>query len=203
MKKNKKNIILHVGLHKTGSRFLQRQILPFIKDIYCTGIYKQKFDNVLISEKTNKYNAQSYYIKEIKYEISFAVCTTMSLIMDLNGNVLYSDSDISPSCYINIFPQNNKSYILISWFKEHDETYSQFINSIKNQENKLFIYLNNFIPLFVRNTVLSPRLWLNWNCEQQNEYKDLSINSIPLRLDEILSKYYMFEKRAYNLFEKH
>ena len=41
---NKKNIILHVGAHKTGTTFLQKQVFPFLKNVYYTGLYSKNFD---------------------------------------------------------------------------------------------------------------------------------------------------------------
>ena len=158
-----------------------------------------KFDKVIISSSPNKYDAQKSFLLELNYEINFAVSTTMPIITDLEGNLLPYTHDNRPYSYISIFPNHNKSFILISWFKEDDYTYSEFVKSInKNSEDKLLIYLNSFIPLFVRNTVISPRLWLNWNEEQRNEYKTMSIDSIPLNATQILDQYKLTDYRKFN-----
>lgn len=123
---------------------------------------KQAFDTVLLSEN---YDAISYSIWEIPYEISFAISMMHELEYDIQGNrindLLHNDNVYS--IYLNIFPAENKSYCIWSWLKDNGAVFTKFIEQflsleISDREN----YLNNNLPRWSDSLVISPRLWDSW-----------------------------------------
>ncbi len=54
MKSEKTDIVIHVGLHKTGTTFLQRQVFPYIQDIHFVDKEESiRFDMKLEKNKIN------------------------------------------------------------------------------------------------------------------------------------------------------
>ncbi len=66
--------------------------------------------------------------------------------------------------FFTIFPDESKSYILVSALKEDLDTYGQYFDQLRNSPIGLIkYYINVFIPLSTQNLIISPKLWDSWS----------------------------------------
>ena len=63
-----------------------------------------------------------------------------ALEYDLEGNLLNditsTEEDRMKNIFLTIFPEDNKSYIILSWLKEDGETYKHFKEQVKELKNE-------------------------------------------------------------------
>ena len=73
--------------------------------------------------------------------------------------------------YITIFPEQDKSYIILSCLKSDYNIYKNFFEQLNSADiNKIKHYFSLVLPLYSENIVISPRLWERWSEEQQCAY---------------------------------
>ncbi len=163
--------------------------------------YKTEFDDILLSKKYHKLETISI---ELNYEVKFAVNSFFQLEYDLNNNLLnnFSDFDklIKP-LMLNIFPQNGKSYILLSCFKQDIFLYKEFLETIKKmKKEKLFLTLNNLIAFYCENFVISPDFFDKWSEREKTNFLYKYDISGAFRIPG--SIFDLKEKCVYNLFKE-
>lgn len=130
-------------------------------EMYDMNLYKEKFDYIILHENYDCINSR---IIELEKAYDFAVTTMFVPTRDLNGKELndaYSlEETRQKACFITIIPSNNRTIIIISWLREDGEVLEEFINQIMSlKESELKCYLNNILPMYTENIILSPRLW--------------------------------------------
>ena len=128
---------------------------------------KQMFDAALLSEKYDMINS---VVWEIPYEISFAVSMMHELEYDILGRQIFDTQKVEcfPKIYLNIFPDNGKSFCIWSWVSIYDNLYNPFSEQfMKLEEKDKKNYLNNNLPRWTDSIVVSPRLWERWGSEIQ------------------------------------
>ncbi|WP_176525723.1 SEC-C metal-binding domain-containing protein [Priestia megaterium] len=172
--------------------------------------YKEIFDGILLECKFSRINS---YVIEFNYEIDFAICSGFNLEYDLEGkqmNNIYSTEDERiKMIFLNIFPANNKSYFIFSWLKEEDYFFVDFIEQLKSLGlNQFQNYINNLLPFYSENFVLSPRLWNKYDRRQKKELLNKFLSDFPNNPEEALFNNFKNNKRNllvetnYNLFLK-
>lgn len=73
--------------------------------------------------------------------------------------------------YLSVFPENNKTYAIISWIKEYDALFSSIykkLSSLTESEKKN--YINNTIPIITENVVIKPSSWDKMSEAQKEEF---------------------------------
>lgn len=134
---------------------------------------KQIFDASLLNQK---YDIFCSLIWELNYEIEFSATFMSALEYDLEGNMINdvtsTDEERLKSIFFNIFSDNKKSYIVISWLNEDEDVYKDFKNQMQklNDEERLIV-ISNLIVNHTENLVISPRLWDRWSDESKEEFK--------------------------------
>src|SRR5699024_5803725 len=126
-----------------------------IKDIFDRSINNNEFD---ILENI---------VWKLDYEIDFSTTSMFALEYDLEGNLLNditsTEEERMKNIFLTIFPEDNKSYIILSWLKEDGETYKNFKEQVKELKNEEVItFFNNLIVNNTENIAISPRLWNKW-----------------------------------------
>lgn len=134
---------------------------------------KQIFDSNLLNQK---YNIFCSLIWELDYEIGFSATFMSALEYDLEGklinDVMSTSEERLKNIFFNIFPDNKKSYILISWLNEDKEVYENFKYQMETLNDKERIsVISNLIVNHTENIVISPRLWNKWSYESKEEFK--------------------------------
>ena len=135
------------------------------------------------------------------------------LSFDLKGNQIsnvWSSTERMKNIYVSIFPENGKTYILISWLKEDscielDKFRNQF-NALKNDGEILLRVLNNMVACQTDNIVFSKKLLDKWGKEKR-EFFLVQLGSIFWNLNGknvglLIEKNLMQFKCKFDLFEE-
>lgn len=131
----------------------------------------------------NNYDILESYVYEFNATYDFAVTTTFNPAFDLQGkllNDLYSNNmERLKPVFVSAFPNNSKFYVILSCLKIDYITLKSYFDQIKslNEEN-LKIFLNNLLPTFSENIVLSPKLWNKWTHFSKLEYEKMVTGEI-------------------------
>lgn len=150
--------------------------------------YMDIFNNSFIN---NNFDILENYVFEFNERYDFAVTTTFNPTYDLNGeqiNDIYStDEQRLKGVFFSVLPTQDRSYMILSCLKEDYKTLESYFSQIKSlNENNLKIFLNNALPTFSENIVLSPRLWNKWTNFSKREYEKIVSGEIG-QFDQLLS----------------
>lgn len=131
------------------------------------------FNNAFIG---NDFDILENYVLKFDQTYDFAVTTTFNPTFDLNGNMIndiYSTDPERLKCvFITFLPTTDKSYFILSCLKQDYMQLCTYFNQVKKlTEDQLKTFLNNILPTFSENIVLSPRLWSRWTPFSQREYE--------------------------------
>lgn len=134
--------------------------------------YKSFFDKGLIKKE---YSGLETEIIEIPYKILFATTECISPAFDIIGNkVKTKTGKMMRRMFITIFPDNDKSYILLSYLSSDKKNFERYVQLLKSADERLlFNYLSVFLPLYSENLVISPVLWNHWGKEKQSAFNGL------------------------------
>lgn len=119
--------------------------------------------------ESKEFSGLKHHYYTFKKEYPVACSTVFVPYKDFNGNEVLSGNEkqflamnvpekVEDSYYmfLNIFPENGKTHVLISYFKSKKNKY-KFINKLfKDDENKISLKLSNFILNYAENTAFSP-----------------------------------------------
>ncbi|MCQ4935547.1 YecA family protein [Anaerotignum propionicum] len=162
---------------------------------------KEKFDEALLSEN---YDILTSIVWEFDQVIKFAGTGFEAMTFDLEGNKIQDLTKLDASVkhiFVMIFPEEEKTFCIISWIKEYDD----FFSSYKAQLEKLTlveqkIYINNLLPMISENIVINPEAWDNWDKNKRDEFCAIEMGmatfgeSIGISFDRLKAP-------IYNLFE--
>lgn len=183
------------------------------------GLEKSVEENEIIKTTFNsaldngKYDEIQTITVTLNYEVGFATAYMSPLSFDLEGNQIsnvWSSTERMKNIYVSIFPENGKTYILISWLKEDscielDKFRNQF-NALKNDGEILLRVLNNMVACQTDNIVIGKKLLDIWG-EDKKELFLMQLGSIFWGLNGenvglLIEKNLMRYKCEFNLFEK-
>lgn len=161
-----------------GKKRLERYRQKLNTDL-ANGFYDDIITNVIVLE-------EEYHI---------AVSTIIFLEKSLSGTKINNlgDFDISLApLFINVFPQNGQTFILLSHFKRNDRRY-RFIKEdlLKRDTKEIKMILSNIILSYVENLVVSPIRWNNTETTKRDAITKLFTKTIqevdkPLIIDHNL-----------------
>lgn len=168
---------------------------------------KTKFDNAILNRK---YDIINFYVWEIPFKVEFSCCSMVQLFYDLLGNEINNYNDIDDinkplkNLFINIFPENNKSYCIFSWVNDDNE-YQEFARqfsklTIKNKIN----YLNNMLPKETDKIFINPKLWKKWGESTQQafiEWANISIIFDAMYNEKLIYRKWKYAYTPWNLFD--
>lgn len=96
-------------------------------------------------------------------ECNFSVASAFNLEYDLENNLVNDLSNIAEKgkpLFLTIFPQNDKTYILLSYLKKDADIYKLFRNQVLNLSDKeITEKISWLITLYCENFVYSPEKW--------------------------------------------
>lgn len=105
-------------------------------------------------------------------EFPVAVCQYCTVEDDFEGNIINDLGNLYSELYysfISIFPQNGKTYVLISYMKKHRNTNIANLGKylLKQSENDQKIMISNLILTCCENFVISPKTWGSFSDDQK------------------------------------
>jgi len=153
--------------------------------------------------ESNNYDILETVTITLKSEYLLAVNSLFGLEYDLRGNMINDLSDSNKRLkvvFLNIFPQNGNTFIVLSWLKENINDFSDFKKQILSlkKENKKINLLNNIIFNYTENLTLGPKLWNKFDAEEKQLFNEILGHPIEL----IIDKNALSKKSLFNLFRK-
>ena len=182
------------------------------------GLEKSVEENESIKKSFNtaldrkEYDVIKTIVITLDYEVNFSTAYMSPLSYDLEGNKIsdvWSLNGRMKNIYVSIFPENTRTYILISWLKEDDcfqfDRYKEQFEQIMRQKPILLNVLNNMVACQSDNYVFSKKLLDSWGEEKTEVFRHqctssfLALNgeNIGLTIERNIKKF----KCQFNLFE--
>lgn len=210
-----------VGLEDTRSMFkitpnmmmaigLVDRIQGLEKSVEENETIKATFNSALDS---GRYDEIQTITLTLNYEVGFATAYMSPLSFDLEGKQIsnvWSLTERMKNIYVSIFPENGKTFILISWLKqdsciELDRFRDQFYN-LRNDSEALLRTLNNMVACQTDNIVFSKKLLDKWGEDKKDLFLiqlgsifyNLNGENVGLLIEKNLKRY----KCEFDLFEK-
>ncbi len=123
-----------------------------------------KFHKELLKPKENRnYCIFTTKVYRLSYESLIAVNSTVSIPFDFKGRIINDPYNYSAKImllFLNIFPQNKNTYILLSCFSNiYDKFKALFSQINKYNENQLENLFSIIIISHCENSFFSPRRW--------------------------------------------
>ena len=198
-------------VHATDTRLVNNQEQEFPLDNFGLAMmddFKQGFAMGLEDQKNTrgvfidtfdkgKYNVLETAVLEIGEELPIAVSSTFNLELDYGGSLI---NDVSSArygtrmkpCFLTIFPQNGKTYGLISYFRKDKKSYGflKNLDSLDDSEKK--VILSNLLTSYTENFVAEPTYWGSLSNETNEKYSEIYANylkaeCIPFVADDTFS----------------
>ena len=162
---------------------------------------KEQFDQALIN---NNYDILTSIIWEFDRAVNFAATGFEAPNVDLKGNPiqnLLDEDTLAKHIFMMIFPEEDRTYCIISWLKENDVLFYEFkkqLEQLNEQERKC--YINNTLPIISENIVINPDAWDKWDEDKKNEFGSLlwGISTIAEMSGEFFDR---IKPTSYDLFE--
>lgn len=132
---------------------------------------KQVFDNALL---TGKYDVLSSVIWEFPISVKFAASGFEAPSTDLQGKKIQNLLGTKTSAkhiFIMVFPEDNKTYCIISWLKTNDNFFSEYRRQLENMDmQQRKNYINNTLPIISENIAINPEAWDKWDKSKKDEF---------------------------------
>lgn len=184
-----------IGLNKCLTSY---QVLSSAISIQNFEEEKLFFDEALLS---NDYNVLSGLVWTFEGESKFASVGYEAMPMDFDGNIIqdfHNPINGIRNIYITIFPENGKTYSIISWLNLSSPVYKtvyEKLNNLTEEERKNFI--NNTIPIYTNNCAFKPSFYKSFHKDLRVEF-DAIFNHL-LELERNGKPYNWFDKPKFAL----
>jgi hypothetical protein len=130
---------------------------------------KSHFDKEILAGSQNGIET---CIVKIPEQIKFTDYAYIAPDYDLEGKkIKHTARCIMHRLAITVFPEANKSYILLSCLESEKAIYNSLFTQLKNASmDRVKFYMSMVLPLYSENMVLSPDLWNVWDDETKMAY---------------------------------
>lgn len=135
---------------KTGNSM---SVDDFLKEKYI-------FDQALLSKQ---YDVLTSIVWTFDGFANFAATGAEVPVFDFDGKKIQnlSNSNVpARHIYYSVFPENNKTFVIIAWLKEYDSLFSSMqkrLNEASEQEKRN--YINNTLAMITENIAIKPSSW--------------------------------------------
>lgn len=154
----------------------------------------ENFSNELKKHRNNRnFNIISTKTYTLSIESLMAVNAFFYIQYDLQGKLINDLSDISktPSpIFLNVFPQNKKTYILFSWLSQDSEIYKNILTNLSSRNSSQIEYFfSNLIIYHCENLFMSPLKYKSI----PNKLRKLFVTKFMKTIIEPFQPDYLFE----------
>lgn len=196
-KKMEMNKMMKLFSEKVGRRVVNQGIAnnldvdtPYVNELFKKCFLSDNYTDLITYDFT------------LDYEVGFTISTILSPRYDLSGKKINDFKNIKKpihNMFLTIFPDNGKTYLLFSWFKESDSVYKKWIYQFKSlTTDKQLSFLNVFIPMESENFYINPDLWDEFGedgrMEFQQYFEFIPFMAVPQRPDDYVPYYDLFKK---------
>lgn len=185
-----------LNMPDAGNPFIRNKLAieDFIED-------KKIFDKAILEKD---YSVLTSIIWEFDKAVKFACTGFEALQYDLNSRRVQDLLDFSKPAqhvYVCVFPEDEKTYCIISWFKKNDGMFSSYFEQLKGlDEVKKRNFINNLLPMISENLVVNPEAWEKLSQSQKNEFESY-VWGMETIAQEMRIKVDRTEAPSYDMFE--
>ena len=119
--------------------------------------YKELFDTCI---KNDSYEILTSFIWEFQFPVKFAASGVFVPGYDFSRVKIQEIHDLqcpAKHIFVEVFPEGEKSYCILSWLKEDDKIFNSYRASLKEfNEKQIKNYMNNLIQIHMDNIVINP-----------------------------------------------
>lgn len=152
---------------------------------------KEIFDNAILSSQNDILETLVIpYVGQLAFSTTFMCSLAYDLRYRMINDPYSFDSKRQKPLFLSAISGQQTSYFIFSCLKQDYSEYENFFNDLNNMEiDKFRMFINNFIPLYTENIILSPALWNSWTRFSKRKFESLIIGDTS-ELDNILSGEY-------------
>ncbi len=136
-------------------------------------LFRERMKKNLINDEYGELITDTIVLEKRGY---LAVSSITMLEEDLNGRVINNIGDLSyplAPLFINVFPQGNKTFVLLSHFKRNSNRYKFIRNDLmKRNIDEIEVIISNIILSNCENFALSPSWWQRKTKKEQKQFID-------------------------------
>ncbi|MGV2967276.1 SEC-C domain-containing protein [Paenibacillus sp. AGC30] len=127
--------------------------------------FKMKYTN-------NEYDCLRTIYRSLDYEVGFAMSSSFTIERDINGKILNEiyalGNENMPSIFLNIYPTEGKTNIIISYQLKNEDLYGDYFNQILSlSTEELMNYLNYLVIQYTENVFFHPEFIESLSKKQQ------------------------------------
>lgn len=152
------------------------------------GLEDQKITRGIFIDtfKNGKYNVIETAVITVNEELPMAVSSTFNLELAYDGTLI---NDLSPDnysarmkpCFLTVFPQDNKTYCLVSYLRRDRKAHSFLHDLNELEENEKKVIISNLITTYTENFTAEPSFWKSLSKGTTEKYRDIYGNSMVPR----------------------
>lgn len=126
--------------------------------------YSMEYDSFKKYYLNRNFNGLRTIYRKLDFEVKFAISSAFAVQHDFKGkqiNDIYFDksNDKMPSIYINVYPLESGTNIIMSYLIEDGSTYKEYFNQLELLTNEELVnHLNFLIIQYTENVFFSPEL---------------------------------------------
>lgn len=164
-----------------------------------------EFEAFTADLKDQNFSNINSFTYTLNYEVNFAVSTSFAIDRDMNRKIIQNTYDLSddiimPKIYLNVFPIEGESKIIISYHKDHEDIYFNLLEQLAiAKEESITKYLSYMIFDKSEDVYYRPSTISNLEAEtKESLIESYTAFMNPLRAFEAHQKGLLFK---FNLFE--
>ncbi len=171
------NINLRTILNRGELNHEGKEFMKFYIENFEIGTQEIRQDRTRFSINYNKqrfWKIRTLTI-EIKYEIPIAVSSQFKLERGINNEIINNlilDTNVPKMMYLTMFPQSGKTLILLSYRKEHQESFESLAQINQMTEKDKEIIISNIITNYCENLVINEEYWDKLGHDIQKKFYD-------------------------------
>lgn len=168
--------MLYMPLQKRKGNASKRNLYGRKEATVFTGFCGHHDKTVFQAVEDNHFDKSQQHIFLHAYRC-FAASGFECMETDLYKNEMQSLVNLKEKLkhtFFSVFPENGKSYVIISWLKTNADFFRNYKKQLDNLDlNQRKNYINNLVPMVSENIVINPKKWDNLREDQRKAFIEL------------------------------
>ena len=161
---------------------------------------KTVFDEALL---TSEYNILTSFVWVFDGYAHFAATGAEAPSLDFDSKKIQDLKNPNipvRHIYMSVFPENDKTYVIIAWLKKYDEVFSSIGKKLERlNEIEKRNYVNNTLPFITENIAIKPSSWNDLSKQAKEEFAML-FYELPELIEFDGKKFDRFQSPSFDLF---